>query len=177
MRLFIAIELPKPFCAEVLRLQREVKRLSAGGRFVPEESFHITLHFIGESEDLQGAVHAMQEAVRGIRPFTLHLGKCDSFQKDDSCTPYVDVLGELGELQALYESLQSALYDQGFSRENRRFTPHITLGRSVALPEGAAALEGLRPNASMMVQQIVLFESARQNGRVLYIAVHRERFA
>ncbi|MBR2155733.1 MAG: hypothetical protein IJ941_02195, partial [Clostridia bacterium] len=54
MRLFIAIELPASFKNEVARIQKEVKQMSSGGRFVPRDNFHITLHFIGESEDLVG---------------------------------------------------------------------------------------------------------------------------
>ena len=64
MRLFIAIDLPRSFKAEVTRIQKELKQLSCGGRFVPANNFHITLHFIGESRDLQGAVAAMHEAGR-----------------------------------------------------------------------------------------------------------------
>ena len=62
MRLFIAIDLPRSFKAELARIQKEVKGISCGGRFVPANNFHITLHFIGESRDLQGAVAAMHEA-------------------------------------------------------------------------------------------------------------------
>ena len=158
-------------------MQKEVKQLSCGGRFVPQENFHITLHFIGESDDLAGAAAAMGEAVRGIRTFTLHLGKYGCFEKKDGRTAYVEVKGELDELDRLYESLQAALYDNGFSRERKRFKPHITLGRSVELDELAQGeLERLSPNASMTVQGITLFESVRENGRVVYRPLHRERF-
>ena len=68
MRLFIAIDLPRSFKAELARIQKEVKGISCGGRFVPQDNFHITLHFIGESDDIAGAAEAMREAVRGIRP-------------------------------------------------------------------------------------------------------------
>ena len=54
MRLFIAIELPRSFKQELARVQKEVKQVSCGGRVVPQENFHITLHFIGESNDLAG---------------------------------------------------------------------------------------------------------------------------
>ena len=66
MRLFIAIDLPRSFKAEVTRIQKELKQLSCGGRFVPANNFHITLHFIGESRDLQGAVAAMHEAAQPV---------------------------------------------------------------------------------------------------------------
>lgn len=177
MRLFIAIELPRSFKQELARVQKEVKQMSCSGRFVPQENFHVTLHFIGESNDLAGAVAAMREAVRGIRTFTLHLGKYDCFDKNGSKTSFLAVKGELDELERLYESLQCALYDNGFSRERKRFRPHITLGRNVEHDELVTAeLQRLSPNASMTVQGITLFESARQDGKVVYNPLHRERF-
>ena len=177
MRLFIAIGLPKSFQTEVGRIQKELKQVSCGGSFVPAGNFHITLHFIGESQDMVGAVKAMHEAVRGIRTFTLHLGKYGSFDKGKNRTSVLLVQGELEELNALYESLQSALYEQGFSRERKRFSPHITLGRNVEHDALAGAeLERLSPNASVTVQAITLFESTREKGRMIYTPIHTEKF-
>lgn len=178
MRLFIAIELPASFKGEVERVQKEVKQLSSGGRFVPRDNFHITLHFIGDSQDLVGATSAMAEAVRGIRPFELHLGKYANLEKNSrGCTSVLRVLGELEELRAMYESLESALSDRGFSRERKQFSPHITLGRSVELDDiSIAELERLSPNASMQVRSITLYESTREGSRMVYTPLHRERF-
>ena len=178
MRLFIAIELPASFKNEVARIQKEVKQMSSGGRFVPRDNFHITLHFIGESEDLVGATEAMAQAVRGIRPFELHLGKYANLEKGSrGCTSVLRVLGEMDELRAMYESLESALSDRGFSRERKQFTPHITLGRSVELDELCMGeLEELCPNASMQVRSITLFESTREGSRMVYTPLHREKF-
>ena len=178
MRLFIAIELPASFKNEVDRIQKEVKQLSSGGRFVPKENFHITLHFIGESQNLVGAAEAMAEAVRGIRLFELHLGKYSALEKGSrGSTSVLKVLGDMEELRAMYESLESALSDRGFSRERKQFTPHITLGRSVELDDiSAGELERLSPNASMQVRGITLFESVREGSRMVYTPLHRERF-
>lgn len=177
MRLFIAIDLPRSFKAELTRIQKELKQLSCGGKFVTNNNFHITLHFIGESKDLQGAVEAMHEAGRGIRPFTLHLGKYGCFDKGGRKTSYVEVKGQLDELNALYESLQSALYDNGFSRERKGFVPHITLGRNVEHDDVATMeLKALSPNASMTVMGFTLFESRREDGKVVYLPLHTEKF-
>lgn len=177
MRLFIALELPKSFCKEIAGLQAALRAESTGGRFVPGSNFHITLHFIGESNDLSGAVEAMEQAARGIRPFGLHLGPLSTFPRKDGHTAFLSLRGELEELNALYESLQSALGERGFPRELKRFTPHITLGRSVILAEGALErLAGLSPNASMQVQSIALFESTRRDDRMIYSVLHRTRF-
>ncbi len=177
MRLFIAIDLPKSFKQEVSRIARQVKLSSFGGRFVPEDAYHLTLHFIGESEDLTGAVAAMQQAARGIRPFTLHLGKYASFARGKARTAILEVKGQLEELRALHESLESALYERGFPREMKRFTPHITLARSLEHDELAEAeLKALSPNASMTAFGISLFESVRIEGRTVYRTLHKEVF-
>ena len=177
MRLFIAIPLPKSFKKEVLRVQRELKERSSAGRFVPGDNFHITLHFIGESEDLAGAAQAMHEAVRGIRPFNLHISGFDCFEKGSARTAVLRVDGELEELNALYESLESALFDQGFCREHKRYVPHITLARNAEFDAAAEAeLRALKPNASLRAECLTLFESRREQGRMCYYTVHTERF-
>ena len=66
MRLFIAIELPKPMKREISLAAKELRIKSTGGKFVNEDDLHITLHFIGESSDLVGAVNAMKKASQGI---------------------------------------------------------------------------------------------------------------
>lgn len=133
MRLFIAIDLPRSFKAELMRIQKEVKGISCGGRFVPQDNFHITLHFIGESDDIAGAAEAMHEAVRGIRPFTLHLGKYTSLEKGShGRTAVMEVLGDLGELTAMHESLESALYDRGFPGNARSLCPISPLAAALS---------------------------------------------
>ena len=129
---FVAIELPGQMRAELARIQSALKQLSCGGRFVPARNMHLTLHFIGETSDLHGAVSAVQKSVRGIRPFELHLGRYNCFQKGGSRTSIVEVKGGLSELNALYESLQYAMSDNGFPRERKGYVPHITLGRNVS---------------------------------------------
>ncbi len=177
MRLFIAIPLPRSFKKEAASIQQALRRVSTGGRFVPTDNFHITLHFIGESKDLPGAVTAMQEAVRGIRPLNLHLAGLDAFDREDGHTTLLKVDGDLDELNALHESLESALYDQGFSRDHKRYVPHITLGRGVTCD--AAAMEEINKTpmlSSLRAESIVLFESAREQGRMVYTPVHTQRF-
>lgn len=179
MRLFIAIEVSNEMRKELTDILKATRERSCGGRFVPVENFHVTLHFIGESDDLLGAVNAMREACRDIRPFTLKLGRYGFFEKVSRCakTALVEVEGDLEELNVLHETLESALADNGFSRDYKRYKPHITLGRNVEQDE--LVTEELRAyplSSSMLVTGITLFESARVNGRMLYSPLHRESF-
>ncbi|MDO4568047.1 MAG: RNA 2',3'-cyclic phosphodiesterase [Clostridia bacterium] len=176
MRLFIAIALPERMRRELARVKIDLQRRSESGRFVPPGNFHVTLHFIGESERLADAVSAMREAVRGIRPFQLALGEYSSFDRGGSVTSVVTVEGDMRELNALYESLQAKLGDYGFKREHRRFRPHITLGRGVVLhPDAEATLSQTRFESSMRVNAITLYESLRTQAGMEYVALHTER--
>ena len=179
MRLFIAIELPKSVKREAGRMLSELKNRASDGRFVPIENMHITLSFLGETDNLRGAVSAMQKAVEGIRSFSLSLGKYDSFRMEGGAgTSHITVKGNSDELDALYFALTAALRDEGFKTQGKRFTPHITLGRSVTHDEKTREeLINIQPplNASMSVQSIVLFESTRRGGEMVYTPIHRER--
>ena len=179
MRLFIGIGVSREMRNELAALSKALRERSCGGRFVPPENFHVTLHYIGESEDLAGAADAMREAVRGIRPFTLALGEYGFFEKTASGShrvSLVDVTGELEELGVLHETLEAALADRGFPRDMKRYRPHITLGRSVEHDElTAEELRAFPLSASVTVKSITLFESSKEKGKQVYTPLHRER--
>ncbi len=171
MRLFIAIPLPPDVRRAVAAVQSQLKESGASGRFVPKENFHITLHFIGESNDLSDAVEAIREAVRDIRPFLLRLDAYGGFGGKQGKTAFVSVTGELDELNRLYESLESALWERGFSKNRGRLTPHITLGRNVT---GDADFDPGKQTAAFRVTSVVLYESQYEHGAMHYIPVHTE---
>lgn len=177
MKLFIAIELLKPMKREVSKALQELKLRSTGGRFVKDENLHITLHYIGESSNLMGAVEAMKRAAQGIRPFALCPSRYDFFEKSGHKTSFIAVDGQLKELGILRESLECALSDNGFAREYKRFIPHITLGRNVEHDElTTIEMQSIKFNSQMLVQEMTLFESNKENGKIVYIPLHRERF-
>ena len=180
MRLFIAIELTNEMRKELALVSGALKERSSGGRFVPIENMHVTLRFIGESEDLAEIASAMHEACRGIRPFKLFLGEYGFFERTVSGShrvSLVTVKGDLDELGVLRETLESALADRGFPGERKRFLPHITLGRNVEHDElTSGELSAIPLSSGMTVTGMTLFESTRVNGRMVYSPLHRERF-
>ena len=177
MRLFVAIELPAQVRRELQMVEAELQRRSENGRFVSQRNFHITLHFIGETDRLADAVSAVHECVRGIRPFELHLGNYSSFDRGETRTSIVTVNGDFSELNALYESLQAKMADYGFKREHRRYTPHITLGRNVVHSDETGDILSRTPlKGAFTVSGITLFESVRGPRGMDYLPLHREKF-
>lgn len=174
MRLFIAIPLP-PDITRVLSAARvALEAQGATGRFVPRENYHVTLHFLGETDALKDITDAMHEAVRDIRPFVLRLREYGSFKTDGSHTGFVGVSCDSEELNRLYETLESALWERGFSKNRGRLTPHITLGRKIEGDDGFV----LPPQkAAFTASSLVLYESTSERGQMVYTPVHRERLA
>lgn len=171
MRLFFAIPLPPDILREVTRARVALEQFGACGRLVPRENYHITLHFLGETNALADATDALHEAVRDIRPFVLRLKGYGSFKTDGSHTSFLQVSCDSDELNRLYESLESALWERGFSKNRGRLTPHITLGRRI---EGDEGFELPPQNAAFTVNTVVLYESRSERGQMVYTPIHRE---
>ena len=173
MRLFIGIPLPPDIRRAVWGVKTALEAHGARGRFVPAENYHITLHFLGETEALGDAAEAVRGAARDIRPFLARLGGYGAFGGDGAHTGYVTVSCEGGELQRLYESLSAALWERGLAGSRAKFTPHITLGRMIT---GDAAFAAGARLPAFTAGEVILFESRFIDGGMRYTAVHRERF-
>ncbi len=139
MRLFIALNLP---AAERRRLHRAAKPLRESGlpiKWLPPESYHLTLKFLGEvPPDDAKKVDAVVAAIAAkSKPFPLELGDFGAFPS--LRRPRVVWCGAhaLPQLRALKHDLEWELASLGFERELRAFHPHVTLGRA-----GAEALAG-----------------------------------
>jgi RNA 2',3'-cyclic 3'-phosphodiesterase len=171
MRLFIAIPLPPDITRALASARVALEEHGATGRFVPRENYHITLHFLGETDALKDITDAMRQAVRDIRPFVLRLREYSSFKTDGSHTGFVNVTCDSEELNRFYESLESALWERGFSKNRGRLTPHITLGRKIEGDDGFT----LPPQkAAFTANTVVLYESRSERGQMQYAALHRE---
>lgn len=171
MRLFIAIPLPPDILRAAAAARAALETYGAAGRFVPRENYHITLHFLGETDALGDVAEAMHEAVRDIRPFVLRLQGYGSFKTDSSHTGFLETTCDSDELNKLYESLESALWERGFVKNRGRLSPHITLGRKIT---GDEAFQLPKQKAAFTANAIVLYESRNVRGQMQYIVVHRE---
>ncbi len=173
MRLFIAVPLPPDILRAVSCARVALEDYGASGRFVPRENYHVTLHFLGETNAFADAADAVCAASRDIQPFVLRLGGYGAFGGEGAHTGYVSVSCDGEELGKLYESLESALWECGFSHNHSRLVPHITLGRNITGDRGFVLKQG---RAAFTATEVVLYESRNVGGVMRYTAVHRERF-
>ncbi len=134
VRTFIAIELSAEILQALERIADELRRGPGGeaGRWVRAESIHLTLKFLGEIESarLPSVFHAVREASAPLAPLALRLAGLGCFPNPHRPrVVWAGVQEPTGQLGALQGAIEAALARAGFPREERGFTPHLTLAR------------------------------------------------
>jgi RNA 2',3'-cyclic 3'-phosphodiesterase len=150
MRLFVGL----PLASEVLHeLSEAVVRLKTpedSMRWTAPESWHITLQFLGNTDQKRcDCVLARLEEITAT-PFPVQIGKLGFFER--AGVFLVDVL-PTPELIALAQRVVAATNRCGFVAEDRPYHPHITLARAKAEGRGGALralLERLRQGGTGM---------------------------
>ena len=135
MRLFLALPLPERVTAALERIQEGV--LSA--YWVPPESMHLTLRYIGEADGgtFEDLIEALADVV--VEPFPLEIAGVGHFERRQiPTTLWAGVMPSAG-LTLLQGRVERACQRVGLPPERRKFAPHVTLARL-----GEPDLEGVR---------------------------------
>lgn len=122
-------EAARRIAADRIRELREA--LGDALRWVREESLHVTLRFLGETESARvpELVREVEAATRGIAPFALKLGALHPFPTPRRPRVLALALEPEAPLVALAAAVERGARAAGFEPETRRFRPHLTLGR------------------------------------------------
>ncbi|HEX9111232.1 MAG TPA: RNA 2',3'-cyclic phosphodiesterase [Terriglobales bacterium] len=130
MRIFIGIDLDDEVRTKIARFLEGVRGFAPDARWVRPESLHITLKFIGEQK--LERVDAISERLRRVegRAMDIRLGEHGFFPTAKA--PRVFWIGiQAGpELAALASNIDTGVADLGIPREDRPFSPHLTLARA-----------------------------------------------
>lgn len=132
IRLFIAVPLSKKQVAEVAILQSRLKHQLFGVRWIKPAGLHLTLHFLGESaeEKLTPIKTKMENLAGSHSRFAFNLQGSGVFPSPARAKILWLGLGQgAKELTALATKLQTELAALGFKPENRKYSPHLTIGR------------------------------------------------
>ncbi len=131
-RIFIAINLPEEIKQEIFKLQKKWPTLPC--RWVKQENLHLTLAFLGNisEKELLKVIEIVKRTSKSIGAFEISLDKT-CYGPDKKIIPprLVWVEGkEVKELSILKQDLDKFLSKEiNFRPEDRKFKPHITLGR------------------------------------------------
>ena len=165
MRAFIAIALPEALHAALAEAQQGLRSVCRDARWTRPEGIHLTLKFLGEISDAQTTqVVETLAQIAPFEPFGVEVSGFGFFPQAQQ--PRVFWAGVVAPpaLAELAARVESGMERIGFAREDRAFSPHLTLARfHVPRPQPAllAAIAG-RANVSLGMfeaSEFFLFES------------------
>lgn len=174
MRLFIAILLEEHIRDELCRVMEGMRPRMRRANFTRRENLHLTLVFLGETGRADAVKRAMDRTEGEVFPLTLdRLGK---FRRSGGDIYWMGI-GENPALASLHASLSAALTQEGFTLENRRFSPHLTLVREAVPGDGfdEKAFSRQVPQLSMPVSGFSLMKSERIGGRLVYTEIYEKK--
>lgn len=133
IRTFIAVDLANGVKHRLAAMQEQLGRSAGAVKWTPHENFHLTLLFLGEVETLEvvSICRVVQQRARRHAPFTIDVAGLGAFP--NLRRPKILWAGfteGVPELRALHKDLEEGLLELGcYRREDREYTPHLTLGR------------------------------------------------
>jgi len=132
MRTFIAIEIPEEIKKEMVELQRRLRSSAVDASWPRPEGIHLTLKFLGEIPEAK--VSEVQEALKSAASrsgaFRLEVEGVGTFPHPQNArVVWIGLSGDIDKLTALQTAIEDGMERIGMKREDRPFTPHLTLGR------------------------------------------------
>ena len=134
MRLFTAIEISEPAREHLKRVRMKLVKerdVSAAVSWVRPENLHVTLKFLGEVAET--TLEPLLAALRSVRMEPLELFARQMVYFPPRRGPVRVIAAGMGgdtpALSKLYDAVEGAASSSGLPREDRKYSPHITIGR------------------------------------------------
>ena len=174
MRLFVALEIPPAVRENLAALVRDLRAIAPQPKWVRAENLHITLKFIGEVADTK--LEAIRQALGKVRseaPVTLDFRGLGFFPNEKYPRVFWAGMEASANLKGLAADIDRAMEKLGIPREQRPFSPHLTLARfePPGLPEKLRAAiqeNATREFGSVAAREFHLIESKLKPGGAEY---------
>jgi len=162
MRTFIAIEIPAKIRREIDKLIKEETRKNLPIKWVSFENLHITLKFLGEIDNKKkyDVTAVMNDVVKKIKQFIVTLEGLGCFPSlKNPRVLWVGVTQGDKEMIEVANELENSLAHIGFKKEDKKFHPHLTIGRIKTFCKVDEILQKTIKTEPFSVDAVVLFKS------------------
>ena len=144
MRLFVALDIDEEIRRRIAQFIEEVRGLAPDVRWVKPESLHVTLKFIGEKPESVGAEIEQTLGSVSAEPFELSFRGYGFFPTAKAARVFwVGIEADAG-LAQLAARVEGNLAGIGIAKEERAFSPHLTLARGGARIGSGSGAPGRR---------------------------------
>src|SRR5262245_6785326 len=182
MRIFIALDIPTEIRIRIIDYAERLRGYAPEARWARPEGLHVTLKFVGEVSD------AKAQEIRDIlgkvkaAPFAVTFEHAGFFPTPKS--PRVFWIGVQADdsLAQLAVAIDNATHSVGIAKEERAFSPHLTLARAAQRSGGGHELrplphvlevEAAQRFGTMTAQEFFLYRSQPQRGGSKYTKLQR----
>ncbi len=180
-RLFIALELSEEQKKEINALQEKIKAYLGGIRWVKPEGLHLTLKFLGETEEerIASIKQTLDNVSSTIKSFEIAYGKTGVFPSPKKARVFwVGLTAGSETVSSLAAEIERSMSFSGFAPEKRKFTPHLTIGRARgSLQEGQIRRfideERTFKTTSCRIKKVLLYESELTPRGAIYTVRHK----
>ncbi len=183
-RIFLAIDLPAHLIDAIRHEQLRWKKSNAGVKWVDPGQIHLTLKFIGEIAEsrLKQLIEAAEGVCRQLPRFDLAIQGTGAFPSIARPRVFwLGVSGDIDKLRTLHAAIEAGLEKIGFPREDRRFSPHLTIARTKRDKNLKELLRQMAktklPSEAFNVKEVVIYQSILGPEGPKYIPVARCQLA
>lgn len=165
MRVFYALTLTSDSKQSITPLRDSLANNAVKGRFTREENYHLTLEFIGNINHGELSEYIVILNSLGAAPESLVIEHYGAFKRRDREIIWLGIKKDK-VLTLLQKQLRMLLKQNDMPNEQRKYTPHITIGRQV-LMHGSIEDMMIKP-IELKVHSIALMESKNVDGVLRY---------
>ena len=166
MRIFIALCFPEMIKKKIFNKIEDISQ-EYSGNYTSYDNLHLTLHYIGEIDNLLLNRVIMEVKRITFEEIEITVTGIGSFKNTSTERLLHLEVKKSQELIILHRKVILALKKAGVKIENEEFTPHITLGRKVAIP--IEKVKNLKiENFVFQVKKVSVMESTRVGKDLVY---------
>ncbi|HKS42883.1 MAG TPA: RNA 2',3'-cyclic phosphodiesterase [Blastocatellia bacterium] len=174
IRTFICIEVPQTVKERIESLQRMLRINNAQISWMKPSNIHLTIKFLGDVplSKTESVRDSVERAAKGSGEFDIEVSTTGCFPSARSPRVLWVGLGNMPDgLKQLHANVESELARAGFPREQKRFSPHLTIGR-VRSPQNAARTaedliaQGFAPETFRATEIIVMRSELNSSGSI-----------
>lgn len=132
IRLFIALDLPKEVKTYLSQIIEDMKSKGANIKWVTADNIHLTMKFLGNTEPSKVDLikNALNNTIKITKPIETNLSILGGFPNlNKPRVIWIDIEKNRELIIRTAKDIETSLTDVGFETENKKFTPHLTLGR------------------------------------------------
>lgn len=173
MRIFVALELPQRVKDNLARSAEQMRHFATKGNFVPQENYHLTLHFLGEV--LESDLIFVQSAMDGVKDLPAPQIAVQQFTVLRGSDVVCAKIRQNGDLTALHDKLGELLENNRFGVEHRAYRPHVTVVRKFGfeLPFSEVTKGVDVFNKPFFATELVLYQSVLSKNGPHYKELYR----